>query len=166
MQPARIQVGVFPDYAAAEDAVTALLVAGVPREAISVVCPSCATPTPALDSVEHVEPAGTHAPGAAVGGSIGGVLGGLTAAVGVVASGGTGLLVVGPLLAGSVIGAFVGAMTTRGFEHEIAHHYDRALERGEVLVAVDTSVVGEPVAEGARRLLAAAGGETRALERD
>jgi hypothetical protein len=53
------------------------------------------------------------------------------------------LLIAGPLLAsaaavGGVTGAFLGAMATRGFESEITNFYDQALEKGQILVAVDT----------------------------
>ena len=136
-----IEVGVFEDYAAAERAVARLLDAGFDRASISVVCPTCAVGD--LPGVEHVKPAGARTPAAAAtGGVVGGILGGLVVA-GIAASGGTALLVAGPLLAsaaavGGVTGAFLGAMSTRGFEPEIANFYDQALEKGQILVAVDT----------------------------
>jgi hypothetical protein len=136
-----IQVGVFERYTVADAAVSALLDAGFSREAISVICPTCSADQ--FEDVEREAPAGAHTPkAAATGGAIGGTLGGLTAAAGILASGGTALLVVGPLLAatavGAVAGAFIGAMSTRGFEPEIADFYDQALRKGQILVAVDT----------------------------
>lgn len=157
-----IQVGVFQDYFAAEQAVSALLAAGYPGESISVICPECSAP--AFPGVEKVEPAGSRAKSVVAGGSIGGVLGGLAATAGIVATGGIPLLIVGPLVAGAVVGGFVAAMTSRGFEPDIADVYDRALGAGQILVAVDTARAGEiPPREVARQLLAESGAETRVL---
>ncbi len=134
-----VRVGVFRTLAGADAAVHGLLEAGFPKESISVICPTC---TPGSFEEYRKEPAGARAPGAAAVGAIGGILGGLTAAVGIVASGGTGLLVVGPLLGGiatgGVIGSFIGAMTTRGLESETTNSYDQALQKGLILVAVES----------------------------
>jgi hypothetical protein len=135
-----MEVGVFEDYQAAERAVANLVEAGFDRTSISVVCPTCSVRD--FPDVEHVKPAGSHTPvAAATGGVIGSMLGGLVIA-GIAASGGTALLVAGPLFAsaaavGGVTGAFLGAMATRGLEPEIANFYDQALEKGQILVAVD-----------------------------
>jgi hypothetical protein len=153
-----IEVGVFEDYPAAERAVAALTTAGFPREAISVVCPTCSADQ--FPRVEKVAPAGARTPAAATtGGLIGTLLGGLTAAIGIVTTGGMGLFAVGPLLGaaatGGVAGAFVGAMLTRGFEPEIADFYDQALHKGQILVAADTRQ--GPGRQAAERALASAG---------
>lgn len=153
-----VEVGVFESYQAAERAVSALTEAGFPPDAISVVCPTCSAQQ--FPTTEKVEPAGSHTPAAATaGGVIGSLLGGLTAAAGIVATGGMGLLVVGPLLgaaaAGGVTGAFLGAMLTRGFEPEIADFYDQALHKGQILVAADTT--RGPGARAAEQALAQSG---------
>jgi hypothetical protein len=145
-----IRAGVFENEPAADRAVTGLLTAGFHKDRISVVT-SLTLPNHAEhEDVESVDPAGSHTSGAvALGGAIGSVLGGLTAAVGIVATGGVGLLIVGPLIMGAatggMAGGFVGAMITRGFEPEIADFYDQALQKGLVLVAVEASDEGPPL---------------------
>ena len=159
-----LRVGIFPRLATADRAVERLLETGFPAERISVICPECSEDAfPA--QVEREEPAGSHTREAAIGGGItGAVLGGLTAGVGIAASGGIGLLVAGPLLgaagAGAVAGGFIGAMTTRGMEPEIADFYDQALGKGQILVAVDTAPGdGIPPARRAERVLEECGAE-------
>jgi outer membrane lipoprotein SlyB len=145
-----IRAGVFEDEPAADRAVTGLLTAGFHKDRISVVTSRSFPDHPAHGDVESVDPAGSHTRGAvAFGGAIGSVLGGLTAAAGVVATGGVGLLIVGPLIVGAatggVAGGFVGAMMSRGFEPEIADYYDQALQNGQFLVAVEASDEGPPL---------------------
>jgi hypothetical protein len=166
-----IRVGVFRRLANADRAVTALSAAGFPTERISVVCPTCSPDAFSAD-VERVAPAGARTPRAALtGGAIGGLLGGLVALAGIAATGGVGLLVAGGSLlgaagAGAVSGGFIGAMTTRGFEPEIADYYDQALTRGSILVAVDTAPgTGIPPPEEAERVFAECGAEAVALRR-
>lgn len=162
-----VRVGVFERLPHADRAVHRLVEAGFPKGSISVICPTCAED---VAGAESVDPAGTHTRAAALtGGAIGSVLGGLTAAVGIVASGGVGLLVVGPILgaaaAGGVTGGFLGAMTTRGLEPEIADYYDQALERGQILVAVEWTAEGPPLAR-AEEILAAEGADPFTLSKD
>jgi hypothetical protein len=82
--------------------------------------------------------------GAGTGGAIGAVVAGLTL-VGAVATGGAGLVVAGPLIAalagagagaagGSVLGGLIGLAIP---EHEVKH-YEEAINRGHVLVGVNT----------------------------
>lgn len=155
-----IRVGVFESAAAADRAVARLIAAGFEPDAVSVVCPTCAVDE--FEPAQHVEPAGAHTRTAALtGGAIGSLLGGFSMAV-AAATGGVGLLIAGPLLlgaaAGGVAGGFIGAMTTRGIEHEIANFYDQALEKGQVLVAVERlGQDGNPDASVAERVLAEAG---------
>lgn len=135
-----VRVGVFSRLAIADRAVESLIAAGFDREHITVICPTCSAD--ALPGVRHEEPAGAHMPQVAVGGgAIGAVLGGLVAVAGVVATGGLGLLVVGPLLlgmgGGAVAGGLVGAMMSRGFDDQIANYYDQAVAKGHILVAVE-----------------------------
>jgi hypothetical protein len=145
-----IRAGIFESESSADRAVAGLLEAGFRKERISVV-----SARPIAQRADHVEvgnepPAGAHTAGAvAAGGAIGSVLGGLTVAIGVAATGGLGLLAVGPLLGaaatGGVFGSFVGAMLTRGFEEEVANYYDQALTKGQYLVSVEREEGGPPL---------------------
>jgi len=154
-----LRVAVFKDVAEANRVIGELVEAGVPKELISVVCADCEGPL--RPDVEKEEPAGAHtAKAAAAGGALGALLGGVSAAAGVALSGGTGLLVAGPVLAGSagaVAGSFVGAMTTRGMEPEIADYYDQALKASNILVAVERGEARE--LELAEQVFTAAGAE-------
>ena len=163
----RVHVGVFERIVDADRAVQQLVDAGVPKERITVICPTCTTEK--YDEYKKRDPSGAHAE---AGGAIGAVLGGLAAAAvgtaAAVATGGTALLVAGTLLAGSgggaVFGGFVGAMMTRGMEHEVADFYDQALEKGQILVAVERGegVTPEHVAL-ADRIFASLGSENVTL---
>ncbi len=170
MSTDRIKIGIFENVADAERAVEDLIAAGFTRDRLSVVCPQCDGDEGELDEIEDVPRAGENTPAAAgAGGAIGAVLGGLTAAALAIGSGGVGLLIAGPLLlggaAGGVTGSFIGAMTTRGFEPEIADYYDQALQRGQVLVAVEAETDDERATLGqAVPILQAAGGKIRELE--
>lgn len=148
--PKPIRAGIFDSESSADRAVAALLTAGFAKERISVVSARPMAQRADHVPVEQVPPAGSHTTGAiAAGGAIGSVLGGLTVAVGVAATGGLGLLAVGPLLGaaatGGVFGSFVGAMLTRGLEEEIANYYDQALRKGQYLVAVEHEEAGPPL---------------------
>jgi len=164
-----LRAAVFRQVENADRSVSALIDAGFPPSAISVICPQCDAEGDVDPRVEQQEPAGANAPQAALtGGTIGAVLGGLTAAVGVVATGGTGLLVAGTLLgggaSGAVAGSFLGAMATRGFEPEIADFYDRALREGSILVAVEESSDG-PALDQAEAVFEACGASPIPLTR-
>lgn len=63
-----------------------------------------------------------------------------------------------------VIGPFVGAMMTRGFEREFTDFYDQALQRGLILIAVEVEGEGNlPRLQEAERILAKAGAEPKPL---
>ena len=165
-----LRVGVFRRLSQADRAVDALARAGFPADNISVVCPECSRDAFHQD-VEVTEPAGARTPRAALtGGALGAVLGGAAAGVGLASTGGA-LLVLGPLLgaasAGAVTGGFVGAMTQRGLEPEIADDYDRFLSRGRILVAVDTeahdATVAKPSPRRAEKIFEECGAEPIAL---
>jgi len=165
-----IRVGVFDQIERANRAIETLIESGFPPERMSVICPECAEDV-FPPKVNTDDPAGTHTRDAALaGGAIGAVLGGLTAAVGLAATGGVGLLIAGPLVgatgAGAVTGGFIGAMTSRGFEEEIADFYDQALTRGRILVAVDTTEgEGIPTPETAEHAFEQCGADPIALTR-
>jgi hypothetical protein len=159
-QEKSIHIGVFRDVDTAEAAVDALVRAGYPRQSITVIAPKQSEAH--FEGTHREKSAGARTPSAiAVGGTIGVLLGGLTAAA-VAASGGTLLLIAGPLLGGTaaagLVGSFIGAMMTRGFEHEVADYYDQALRRGAILVAVESSE-GSAGAERAKQVFELAGAE-------
>jgi hypothetical protein len=139
MNASQVEVGVFQTLNGADAAVADLVEAGFPKESITVICPTCSAQQ--FEGTHHQEPSGSHTPRAiATGGAIGVLLGGLTVAA-ITATGGMALLVVGPLLggaaAGGVVGGLIGAMMTRGLEPEVADFYDQALQKGQILVAVE-----------------------------
>jgi hypothetical protein len=164
-----VRVGVFRRIADADRAVHDLVVAGFQKDEITVICPTCAPGN--FRDYERQEPAGSNAAAAATaGGAIGMLLGGLVAIAGITLSGGVGLLVAGPMLAaaagGAVTGGFVGAMMTRGLEPEIADFYDQAVQKGNILVAVDCP--GDDARQRlaqAERIFAEKGAETLQLTR-
>lgn len=154
-----IRVGVFSDLRAADAVVARLLDAGYTTKQVSVICSDEAKTNYLREQrgVESDPASGGQAPEAAaeggvVGGAIG-ALGGFVAAMGAVTAG-AGVAVAGPLLAltaagGAVVGTLVNEMKTRGVEHEAADFYDRAVQNGKILVAVDvgSSSGSETVAE-------------------
>lgn len=132
-----IRVGIFNTFVGADQAVRDLLNAHFTREEITVIAPKHLEGQ--FKAFEHQKDKKDKALLAgALGGAIG-VLGGLTAAVGVVATGGVALLAIGPLFAGTgaLVGGFVGVMMRRGVEKELAHFYDQAVSRGKILVAAE-----------------------------
>jgi hypothetical protein len=137
-----VRVAIFGSVEDVTRAVQGLLGAGFKKEHVSVVCSDRAKEE-LFAEYEHEQPAGSTTPaaagaGALIGGFTAGAAG-LVAVSGLVATGGVGLVVVGPLLAGTgaAFGSFVGAMVSRGFEHEVANYYDQALPRGMILVAAE-----------------------------
>lgn len=140
-----VRVGIFGTVREASVAVEGLLGAGFTTEHISVVCSDRAKEA-FFAEYEHDRPAGaTTAAAAGAGAVIGGIAAGLVAVSGVVATGGLGIVVVGPIFAGTgaAFGTFVGAMMSRGVEHEVANYYDQALPRGEILVAAEIGSGGD-----------------------
>ncbi|MFP4106604.1 MAG: hypothetical protein ACLFVU_11010 [Phycisphaerae bacterium] len=135
--------GIFERGIDATAAVDALVAKGVADNRISVL----ATEETAKKSLA-VEKQTKGAEGTAVGGGIGAAAGAIIAgltAVGTLATGGAGLVVAGPLVAaftgagaGAITGGVLGGLIGLGFtEHEVKHFED-ALDKGSVIVAVDT----------------------------
>jgi len=161
-----VRAGVFNTVAQTEEAVQRLLAAGFSKEQITVVC-SDETKERYFREFEHQQPAGTNTPaaaavGVAVGASVGGVAAG---AVGLAAG---GLPMIGAagigVWAGGILGGFLGAMATRGFEKEAANFYNQAVTDGKLLVAVeDHHTAVEPSLASAEQVLADAGAEPLAL---
>ena len=134
-----VRAAVFATVERAERAVSALLSAGFSVAEITVVC-SDETKERYFRPFEHEQPAGTNTPLAAtVGGAIGASIFGLTAVGAGIATGGVALIAAGggAMWFGGMIGGFIGAMLTRGFEHEAANYYDQAVSAGKILVAVE-----------------------------
>jgi hypothetical protein len=155
-----LRVGVFSEMSHADRAVDRLLAAGFTKDQLTVVCSDDMCHRH-FKPFEHQQPAGQHTPVAAATGSALGVLvGSATAIAATLATGGTAMLISGALGAwtGAVVGGLVGAMMTRGVEHELADYYDQAVSEGKILVAVDEH---GPQALGhlsvAERILAEAG---------
>src|SRR5258706_9630841 len=86
----RVHVGVFDDVARADHALAELVGAGIPKEQITVICPTCTAEK--YREFHRRSPSGGHATAAALtGGSIGALLGGLIGVAGGTASGGGAL---------------------------------------------------------------------------
>jgi hypothetical protein len=164
-----VHVGVFAGMTQADRAVGELLKAGFSKEQITVIAPSA--PAEKYQDFHKRDPSGSHATvGAATGGAIGLVLGGLLAASIVASSGGVGLVVIGPLLsasgAGALSGGFVGAMMSRGFDREVADFYDQALEKGQILVSVESGTGVSPAdLKAADDIFVTAGAEQVTLQK-
>lgn len=77
---------------------------------------------------------------AAAGGVIGTLLGGV-AAVGLITTGGLGVVAAGflvpAMVSGGIAGSFPGAMTTRGLDSEAADFYNQVVEKGQLPVVVE-----------------------------
>jgi hypothetical protein len=136
-------IGIFEDPSKARSAMDSLVEAGVDKGRISVMATE-ETVRDALVVEEQTKGAEGVAAGGGIGLASGAIIAGLTA-VGAIASGGVGLMVAGPLVAaltgagaGAVIGGAVGGLIGLGFsEHEVKHVQD-ALEKGSVVVAIET----------------------------
>jgi outer membrane lipoprotein SlyB len=138
-----IRAGIFSSVEKAEEAVRRLQEAGFANEQITVVT-SDEGRRRHFSNVKLQEPAGAHTePAAAIGSSFGAALGAIGMGAVGLALGGVPLIVAGTygLLAGGVVGGFVGAMLTRGIETEVANFYDQEVAAGNLLVAVE---VDEP----------------------
>jgi hypothetical protein len=132
------EVGVFATVDEAEGVVRQLLDAGFTTGEITVIC-SDDKKEQYFRAFERQEPAGTFTPKAVIsGGAIGALLGGIPVLGAAVATGSLVLWVAGPAVASAlgVAGGLVGAMSTRGFEKEIANYYQQAVLDGSILVAV------------------------------
>jgi hypothetical protein len=156
-----IRAGVFSSLVAADDAICKLLSAGFTKDQITVICSDEAKERH-FREFEHQKPAGAITPAAmAIGGTLGAALGGITVAAGL-AAGGLPLVIVGgaALMTGSVVGSFLGAMLTRGFEKEAANFYDQAVAEGKLLVAVECHAAdAQECLDRAARILDEAGAE-------
>lgn len=148
-----VRVGVFSRVDQADHVISGLLAEGFSYKQISVLCSDQAKEKHFAGFQGHL--AGETAPKrAAAGGVIGAALGGLATVAGFATTGGAAIAVAGHflsvLVAGSIAGGFVGAMTSRGVDKAAADFYEQAVESGKILV------VAEDHGEDAARKLRAA----------
>lgn len=143
--------GVFNEAFKATQAIERLHAAGFPQNDISVL-----TSESTSDHAFAVRSGSKVGEGAAIGAGFGGavtaIVAGLTA-IGVVASGGLGLVAAGPIVAalagagaGAAAGGIVGGLIGLGIPEHEAKYYEGVIQKGGVLVGVK--------AEGDRRTVA------------
>lgn len=141
-----IELGIFPDRAAAERAVDHIQKLGYEPGAISVAMHGPTHEKHFADiGTSHVSE-GTVA-GAAIGGGLGAIVAGLVAAGSVAAVVGTGgaavPIVAGPLAAalggfgaGGAAGGFLGALIGAGIPEHRAKHFEDGMDEGGILIGV------------------------------
>jgi len=134
--------GLFPTSRGARRAVDELVERGVPERSISVIAADPNNPAGdkgVLDTpTTSEEDAGSSAVAA---GTVAGFSAGFIT-IGVLGITGIGLLAVGPIAAlaaagGAAAGGLAGAADGLGIPHDKVDEYERRLEQGAVLVAVD-----------------------------
>ncbi len=134
-------VGVFPDYAKAEEVAHQLESKGYSRSDISVVANDHKGDYNNLATGD-----GTHAAsGAGTGAAIGGVAGLALGLVALAIPGIGPIIALGPLAAaltgagiGAAAGGLIGAMTSMGVPEEDAQHYSGLVKEGQALVMIST----------------------------
>jgi len=155
-----VRVGIYSSLPSADRAVSKLLEAGFSHEQISVVCSDEARNRHFAEFQHEVRSGKNADSGAVAGAGIGAAVGGLAAiALGAV-SGAVPLIIAGAagVAAGSGAGVFVGAMSSRLEEGEVADFYDQAVREGQILVGVeDNSPEAELRLTEAARIIAEAG---------
>lgn len=162
---------VYDDNVHAARALDALVAQGFERHDISVLM--------AREVLERLRAKGEDSPlheaaaetarGAGLGALLGGTLAALVAAA--VSLTGIGLVVAGPLAItfgatalGATAGGFLGSLVGMGVHDDVAKTYERDLQGGAMLVAVDTAP--ERAAEARQLLLAHGGRNVAEAERD
>jgi uncharacterized membrane protein len=142
----RIIVAVFEERAEAEDAIRDLKSAGFSNEQIGVATHDRPTQQ-SSSSRDKQEPEDDLAEGAAAGALTGGVIGGLVGLISSLLIPGVGPLVVGGVLASSLLGmgvgaatgGLVGALVGMGVPEEDAKYFDEGLRGGKTLVTVNNT---------------------------
>ncbi len=148
---ANLITGVFHESYKATQAIDRLHAAGFSSSEISVL-----TSESTSDHAFAVKTGSKIGEGAAIGAGLGGAITALVVgltAVGVVASGGLGLVAAGPIVAalagagaGAAAGGLVGGLIGLGIPEHEAKYYEGVIQKGGVLVGVN--------AEGDRRAVA------------
>ncbi|MEQ8789314.1 MAG: hypothetical protein RIC55_23675 [Pirellulaceae bacterium] len=135
--PNQCVVAVFEDASSADAAVRSLRDSDVSNDHISLVATSVKQQTPEIQ--EELQFGDEAVKRAAIGAGVGGVLG-LLAGATVLAVTGLGMVFaagpVGAGLAGSVVGAFLGAMRGWGVSEDQLQKYEELVRDGKVLVIV------------------------------
>lgn len=131
-----IRAGVFTNVERAETAVRALLDAGFEKDQITVLCSDESRERHFGSMGQHDDIAESDQPATVKSGIAGGLLGGLISLAGVAATGGLGIVAVGPVLGGGIAGSLIGYFIGHGVEDELARFYDQAVAKGNLLVAV------------------------------
>ncbi|MEX0774472.1 MAG: hypothetical protein WD042_02035 [Phycisphaeraceae bacterium] len=136
-----LATAIFPTHVGAAEAVNRLEAIGISAERISVLMSDSLGEDFKLQTKSKLSEG--VATGATAGGALGALVAGLTA-VGVIASGGTGLLIAGPVVAalagagaGAAAGSVLGGLVGYGFTDHEAKLFAKELEDGKVLVAVE-----------------------------
>jgi len=147
--------GVFDSRKEADAAVAKLLDTGFKKEDLSLIVSDHAHHTlfsnPTDDEGARTIEGG--AAGALIGGALGALVAGLTL-VGVMVVPGSGLLVVGPLVAalsgagaGATVGGLSGALISAGFAVDEAKHYEEEIRHDKAVIIVHTT---DEMAQAAR----------------
>ena len=147
--------GVFDSRKEADAAVSKLLDTGFKKEDLSLIVSDHAHhaifSAPTDDESTRTIEGG--AAGALIGGALGALIAGLTL-VGVIVVPGSGLLVVGPLVAalsgagaGAAAGGLSGALISAGFAVDEAKRYEEEIKQGKAVIVVHTT---DEMAQAAR----------------
>ena len=155
--------GIYPSIPQAERAVDALMSAGFPSSAISVLMQDSNSTKEFAHVKETKAPEGT-ATGAATGGVIGGTLG-VLAGIGALAIPGVGpFIAAGPIMAGlaglgvgGAVGGLVGALVGMGIPEYEAKRYEGRVKNGGTLLSVHCDSSRE--IDSAKQLLKGTGAE-------
>lgn len=155
------RVGAFRTVEQADRALQDLRAAGYSDEELAVVC-SSETKEKYFKNVDKPVPSRDYSSKAIGVGSVAGAIGGLALVAVTVATGG----LAAPAVAGAAVmaggalgGAFVGAMSVRGFEGELGAYYQQAVQSGWVLVVAEPNSDQAHKWDVAERVLDKAGAE-------
>lgn len=151
--------GVFDSRKEADAAVSKLLDTGFNKENLSLIVSDHARhaifSSPTDDESSRATEGGVA--GALIGGALGALIAGLTL-VGVIVVPGSGLLVVGPLVAalsgagaGVIAGGVSGALIAGGFAVDEAKRYEEEIRHGKAVIVVHTTDEMAPAARVALR---------------
>ncbi len=129
----------FGSVAAAEGTLQRLRSAGIPNDHVTVICPA-KFQHQLSTNLAHVEtpPEGT---GETItkGGVVGATLGGMalaTAALAGLGTGGAALVLIG---GGAIAGGFSNLIVSKGYQVEADDHITKAVERGWIVISVETA---------------------------
>lgn len=164
-----IRAGLFGTVEHAEKAVTQLLDAGFDKSQISVICSDETKESHFEKFRPDHEVSKSGQPVIAETTFAGGALGAMVSLAGVVTTGGISVVAIGPVVVGALAGTLLGALVGRGIEDELARFYDQAVEKGEILVAVDIHEEDERQADRlatASRILESQGTKPLPLEEE